>query len=54
MVPHAVQPLAVGNHLAGVYQLGVQVNIAYLYPVLAAQVIPYSQWLDRMWYHGWI
>ena len=45
---------ALGASLAGVYLLGVLVNFAYLYPVLAAQVIPYSQWLDRMWYHGWI
>ncbi len=43
-----------GASLAGVYLLGVLVNFTYLYPVLAAQVIPYSQWLDRMWYHGWI
>jgi dolichyl-phosphate-mannose-protein mannosyltransferase len=45
---------ALGAGLAGVYLLGVLVNFAYLYPVLAAQVIPYTQWLDRMWYHGWI
>jgi dolichyl-phosphate-mannose--protein O-mannosyl transferase len=32
----------------------VLLNFAYLYPVLAAKVIPYSQWLARMWYHGWI
>jgi dolichyl-phosphate-mannose-protein mannosyltransferase len=44
----------VGASLAGVYLLAVLADFAYLYPVLAAQVIPYSQWLDRMWYHGWI
>ena len=26
----------------------------YMYPVLAAQVVPYTSWLSRMWYHGWI
>jgi hypothetical protein len=25
-----------------------------MYPVLAAKVIPYSSWILRMWYHGWI
>jgi dolichyl-phosphate-mannose-protein mannosyltransferase len=45
---------ALGAGLAGLYLLGVLANFAYLYPVLAAQVIPYTQWLARMWYHGWI
>jgi dolichyl-phosphate-mannose--protein O-mannosyl transferase len=45
---------AVGAAIAGVYVLGVLVNFAYLYPVLAAQIIPYGSWLSRMWYHGWI
>jgi len=34
--------------------LAVLLNFAYLYPVLSAQVIPYTSWLSRMWYHGWI
>jgi dolichyl-phosphate-mannose-protein mannosyltransferase len=34
--------------------LGVLVNFAYLYPVIAAKVIPYTSWLRHMWYHGWI
>jgi dolichyl-phosphate-mannose--protein O-mannosyl transferase len=45
---------AVGSAVAGAYLLGVLYNFAYMYPVLAAKVIPYSQWLARMWYHGWI
>jgi dolichyl-phosphate-mannose--protein O-mannosyl transferase len=45
---------AVGAAVAGAYLLGVLVNFAYLYPLLAAQIIPYSSWLTRMWYHGWI
>jgi dolichyl-phosphate-mannose-protein mannosyltransferase len=54
--PTAASPRrrATGAALAGAYLLGVLLNFAYLYPVLAAKVIPYSQWLARMWYHGWI
>jgi dolichyl-phosphate-mannose-protein mannosyltransferase len=29
-------------------------NFAYLYPILAAKVIPYTSWLSRMWFHSWI
>jgi len=25
-----------------------------MYPVVAAQAVPYTSWLARMWYHGWI
>jgi dolichyl-phosphate-mannose-protein mannosyltransferase len=45
---------AAGAAVAGAYLLAVLFNFVYLYPILAAQVIPYSQWLSRMWYHGWI
>jgi dolichyl-phosphate-mannose--protein O-mannosyl transferase len=45
---------AVGASLAGAYLLGVLINFAYLYPVLSAQVIPYSSWLSRMWFSHWI
>jgi len=45
---------AVGASAAGAYVLAVLLNFAYLYPVLTAQVIPYTSWLSRMWYHGWI
>jgi dolichyl-phosphate-mannose-protein mannosyltransferase len=43
-----------GTVLAGVYLLAVLADFYYMYPVLAAQVMPYSSWLARMWYHGWI
>jgi dolichyl-phosphate-mannose--protein O-mannosyl transferase len=43
-----------GAAVAGIYLLAVLLNFVYLYPILSAQVIPYSQWLARMWYHGWI
>jgi dolichyl-phosphate-mannose-protein mannosyltransferase len=45
---------AAGAAVAGAYVLAVLLNFVYLYPVLSAKVIPYSQWLARMWYHGWI
>jgi dolichyl-phosphate-mannose-protein mannosyltransferase len=34
--------------------MAVLLNFAYLYPVLAAQAIPYSSWLSRMWFRSWI
>jgi dolichyl-phosphate-mannose--protein O-mannosyl transferase len=43
-----------GAAAAGGYLVAVAWNFFYLYPVLAAQVIPYGQWLSRMWYRGWI
>jgi dolichyl-phosphate-mannose-protein mannosyltransferase len=45
---------AAGAAIAGAYILGVMLNFAYLYPILAGKVIPYTAWLSRMWYHGWI
>jgi dolichyl-phosphate-mannose-protein mannosyltransferase len=45
---------SIGAAVAGAYVLVVLANFVYLYPILAAKVIPYSSWLARMWYHGWI
>ena len=45
---------AAGATITGVYLIAVLANFYYLYPVLAAKVIPYTSWLSRMWYHGWI
>jgi dolichyl-phosphate-mannose--protein O-mannosyl transferase len=45
---------ATGAAVAGGYLLAVLGNFAYLYPLLAAQVIPYSSWFARMWFHSWI
>jgi len=44
----------VGSAVVGAYLLGVLLNFAYLYPILAAKIIPYTSWLSHMWYHGWI
>lgn len=45
---------AAGAVVAGAYLLAVLADFYYMYPVLAAKVVPYSSWLARMWYHGWI
>ena len=50
----SVRRRTAGAAAAGLYLIAVLVNFAYLYPVLAGKVIPYSDWLARMWYHGWI
>jgi dolichyl-phosphate-mannose-protein mannosyltransferase len=43
-----------GAAVVGGYLLAVIANFYYLYPVLAAQTIPFSSWMARMWFHGWI
>jgi dolichyl-phosphate-mannose-protein mannosyltransferase len=45
---------AMGAVISGAYLLLVLWNFWYMYPVLTAEVIPYTSWLSRMWYHGWI
>jgi dolichyl-phosphate-mannose--protein O-mannosyl transferase len=45
---------ATGAAVTGAYLLAVLLNFYYLYPVLAAEVIPYSSWLARMWFSSWI
>jgi dolichyl-phosphate-mannose--protein O-mannosyl transferase len=44
----------IGAAVTGAYLLAVLLNFYYLYPVLAAEVIPYSSWLARMWFSSWI
>ena len=39
---------------AGGYVALVVVNFFYLYPVLAAVTVPYSDWSRRMWFRSWI
>jgi dolichyl-phosphate-mannose-protein mannosyltransferase len=45
---------AIGAAAAGAYLLAVLLDFAYIYPVLTAEVIPYSAWLSRMWFSRWI
>ena len=44
----------VGAIGVGAYALLVVMNFFYLYPILAAQIIPYSAWRNRMWFSSWI
>jgi dolichyl-phosphate-mannose--protein O-mannosyl transferase len=46
-----------GAAVAGAYLITVLLMFYYFYPILAAKVIPYSDWLAHMWYRvgvGWI
>jgi dolichyl-phosphate-mannose-protein mannosyltransferase len=43
-----------GSAAAGAFMLVVLVNFGYLYPILAARVIPWSDWDARMWLQSWI
>jgi len=45
---------ALGAVGVGAYLLAVLLNLAYIFPILTAETIPYSSWLSRMWFHGWI
>jgi dolichyl-phosphate-mannose-protein mannosyltransferase len=45
---------AVGSVAAGGYLVAALLNLAYLYPILTAEVIPYTAWLSRMWFRRWI
>jgi len=45
---------ATGTVITGAFLAAAAANFAYLYPVLAARVIPFSSWFSRMWFHGWI
>jgi dolichyl-phosphate-mannose-protein mannosyltransferase len=45
---------ATGAVISGSYMLAALANLAYLYPLLTAQVIPYTAWSSRMWFHSWI
>jgi dolichyl-phosphate-mannose--protein O-mannosyl transferase len=50
----SVMRRSAGAAVTGAYLLVVLLNFIYLYPILAGKVIPYTSWLSRMWYHGWI
>jgi len=45
---------AMGAIGAGGYLIAVLLNLAYVYPVLTAEIIPFSTWMSRMWFHRWI
>jgi dolichyl-phosphate-mannose-protein mannosyltransferase len=43
-----------GRLIVGGYLLAVVADFYFMYPVLAAQVLPFHSWLDRMWFGSWI
>ena len=43
-----------GAAAAGAFVLVVLANFYYMYPVLAAETIPYNSWHARMWLDSWI
>ncbi len=36
------------------YLIAALANFIYLYPVLAARVLPFGEWMSRMWFRSWI
>ncbi|HEY5847056.1 MAG TPA: phospholipid carrier-dependent glycosyltransferase [Microlunatus sp.] len=44
----------IGTIVAGSFVALVGANFAYLYPILADQVLPYPDWRARMWFRSWI
>jgi len=54
--PERASPVrrAFGALVTGIYLMAVLANFVYLYPILAAKVIPYTSWLSHMWFHSWI
>jgi dolichyl-phosphate-mannose--protein O-mannosyl transferase len=43
----------VGASASGGYLLLVVINFFYLYPLLAARVLPYADWKSRIWFPSW-
>ena len=43
-----------GAIIVGVAIALVAVNFAWIYPALTDELLPYSQWLARMWLRSWI
>ncbi|HET7017374.1 MAG TPA: phospholipid carrier-dependent glycosyltransferase [Streptosporangiaceae bacterium] len=54
LLSETFQSRVVQASVSGVYLLLVLANFIYLYPVLAARVLPYGAWLSRMWFNSWI
>ncbi|HEV2889193.1 MAG TPA: phospholipid carrier-dependent glycosyltransferase [Frankiaceae bacterium] len=44
----------IGAAGVGAYALLVILNFYYLYPILAAEIVPYETWHSRMWFSSWI
>ncbi len=54
--PRNAPPLrrTAGAAIAGAYVLCTVAVAAYFYPIHVDAVIPYVEWLDRMWFETWI
>lgn len=50
----SAQRRALGAVLVGGYLVVVIVSFFYFYPILAAELVPYSTWRRRMWFGSWI
>ena len=44
----------VGAIVIGAFVALVAANFAYIYPILTDELLPYPQWLSRMWFRTWI
>lgn len=44
----------IGAVIAGLVVASVMANFAYLYPVLTDALMPYGEWIKRMWLSSWI
>jgi dolichyl-phosphate-mannose-protein mannosyltransferase len=50
-----VRRRVIGAAVAGAYLVGVLIMFSYFYAILAAEVLPYPDWLSHIWYrvsHG--
>lgn len=50
----ATRRRSIGASVVGAYVLVVVVNAWWLWPVWVADLLPYDEWLRRMWFRGWI
>ncbi|HVF19770.1 MAG TPA: phospholipid carrier-dependent glycosyltransferase [Mycobacteriales bacterium] len=50
----SVRRRRIGAGFVGAYLALVVANFLYLYPILSSQVIPYSEWSERMLFKTWI
>ena len=51
---HSLWRRRIGAGAVGLYLALVVANFLYLYPILAAKVIPYADWHAKMWFSSWI
>ncbi|MGQ0626286.1 MAG: phospholipid carrier-dependent glycosyltransferase, partial [Sporichthyaceae bacterium] len=52
--PRARRRRTIGTWAAGALVVAVVLNFFFLYPVLTAETLPRSEWMQRMWFRSWI